>query len=115
MVCRVKFIKLSRVLVPAIRRLPDEIRWTVVLLIIPMIAIILEPSSPAVVVLGRDLRPVQPAGQPPAQPDPGQDQRGSRALALTSYGFGAVSCGLRAIGPGKTRSSAAANPYAPWM
>jgi CDP-diacylglycerol--serine O-phosphatidyltransferase len=52
MVCRVKFVKLSRVLVPAIRRLPDEIRWTVVLLIIPMIAIILEPIAEAVVVLG---------------------------------------------------------------
>ena len=36
MVCRVKFIKLSRVLVPTIRRLPDEIRWTVVLLVIPI-------------------------------------------------------------------------------
>ena len=52
MVCRVKFVKLSRVLVPAIRRLPDEIRWTVVLLAIPMIAIILEPIPEAVVVLG---------------------------------------------------------------
>ncbi|MGE3268085.1 MAG: CDP-diacylglycerol--serine O-phosphatidyltransferase [Chloroflexota bacterium] len=52
MVCRVKFIKLSRVLVPAIRRLPDEIRWTVVLLIIPTVAIIMEPSSLAVVTLG---------------------------------------------------------------
>lgn len=52
MVCRVKFIKLSRVLVPTIRKLPDEIRWTVVLLIIPMVAIIMEPSSLAVVTLG---------------------------------------------------------------
>jgi CDP-diacylglycerol---serine O-phosphatidyltransferase len=52
MVCRVKFIKLSRVMVPAIRRLPDEIRWTVVLLVIPMIAIILEPIPEAVVILG---------------------------------------------------------------
>ena len=52
MICRVKFIKLSRVLVPAIRRLPDEIRWTVVLLLIPMVAILMEPSSLAVVTLG---------------------------------------------------------------
>ena len=52
MVCRVKFVKLSRVLVPSIRRLPDEIRWTVVLLVIPTIAIILEPIPEAVVVLG---------------------------------------------------------------
>jgi CDP-diacylglycerol--serine O-phosphatidyltransferase len=52
MVCRVRFVKLSRVLVPAIRRLPDEIRWTVVLLVIPTIAIILEPIPQAVVVLG---------------------------------------------------------------
>src|SRR4051794_37885302 len=52
MVCRVRFIKLSRVLVPAVRRLPDEIRWTTVLLILPMIAIILEPIPEAVVVLG---------------------------------------------------------------
>jgi CDP-diacylglycerol---serine O-phosphatidyltransferase len=52
MVCRVKFVKLSRVLVPTIRRLPDEIRWTVVLLVIPTVAIIMEPSSLAVVVLG---------------------------------------------------------------
>jgi CDP-diacylglycerol--serine O-phosphatidyltransferase len=52
MVCRVRFVKLSRVLVPAIRRLPDEIRWTTVLLVIPTIAIILEPIPQAVVVLG---------------------------------------------------------------
>jgi CDP-diacylglycerol--serine O-phosphatidyltransferase len=52
MVCRVRFVKLSRVIVPAIRRLPDEIRWTVVLLVIPMLAIILEPIPQAVVVLG---------------------------------------------------------------
>lgn len=52
MVCRVKFVKLSRVLVPAIRKLPDEIRWTVVLLAIPMVAIIVEPSSLAVMTLG---------------------------------------------------------------
>lgn len=52
MVCRVKFVKLSRVLVPSIRRLPDEIRWTVVLLVIPTIAIILEPIPEAVVVCG---------------------------------------------------------------
>ena len=38
MVCRVRFIKLSRVLVPAVRKLPEEIRWTVGLLIIPIIA-----------------------------------------------------------------------------
>jgi CDP-diacylglycerol--serine O-phosphatidyltransferase len=52
MVCRVRFIKLSRVLVPSIRKLPDEIRWTVVLLVIPVIAIILEPLPEAVVVMG---------------------------------------------------------------
>jgi CDP-diacylglycerol--serine O-phosphatidyltransferase len=52
MVCRVRFIKLSRVLVPAIRRLPDEIRWTTVLLVIPLIAIIMEPIAEAVVVMG---------------------------------------------------------------
>jgi CDP-diacylglycerol---serine O-phosphatidyltransferase len=52
MVCRVRFIKLSRVLVPAIRRLPDEIRWTTGLLIIPMIAIIMEPIPEAVVIMG---------------------------------------------------------------
>ncbi|MCC7371492.1 MAG: CDP-diacylglycerol--serine O-phosphatidyltransferase [Chloroflexi bacterium] len=52
MVCRVKFVKLSRVLVPAIRKLPDEIRWTVVLLTIPTVAIIMEPSSAAVMTLG---------------------------------------------------------------
>lgn len=52
MICRVRFVKLSRVLVPAIRRLPDEIRWTVVLLVIPLIAIILEPIPQAVVVMG---------------------------------------------------------------
>jgi phosphatidylserine synthase len=52
MICRVRFVKLSRVLVPTIRRLPDEVRWTVVLLVIPTIAIILEPIPQAVVVLG---------------------------------------------------------------
>src|SRR5215213_4626186 len=52
MVCRVRFIKLSRVLLPTIRRLPDEVRWTTVLLVIPVIAIILEPIPQAVVVLG---------------------------------------------------------------
>lgn len=52
MVCRVRFIKLSRVLVPAIRKLPDEIRWTVGLLIIPIIAIMVEPNPQSVVVLG---------------------------------------------------------------
>ncbi len=52
MICRVRFIKLSRVLMPSIRRLPDEIRWTVVLLVVPTIAIILEPIPQAVVVLG---------------------------------------------------------------
>jgi len=52
MLCRVRFVKLSRVLMPTIRRLPDEIRWTVVLLVIPIIAIILEPIPQAVVVLG---------------------------------------------------------------
>jgi CDP-diacylglycerol--serine O-phosphatidyltransferase len=52
MICRIRFIKLSRVLVPAIRRLPDEIRWSVVLLVIPMVAIIMEPIPLAVAVLG---------------------------------------------------------------
>lgn len=52
MVCRVRFIKLSRVLVPAIRRLPEEIRWTTALLAIPTIAIIVEPLPQAVVVAG---------------------------------------------------------------
>jgi CDP-diacylglycerol--serine O-phosphatidyltransferase len=52
MICRVRFVKLSRVLMPTVRRLPDEIRWTVVLLVIPTIAIILEPIPQAVVVLG---------------------------------------------------------------
>jgi phosphatidylserine synthase len=52
MICRVRFVKLSRVLMPSIRRLPDEIRWTVVLLVIPVIAIIVEPIPQAAVVLG---------------------------------------------------------------
>ena len=52
MVCRVRFVKLSRVLVPAIRRLPDQIRWTPALLVIPMAAIIMEPIPQAVVALG---------------------------------------------------------------
>jgi CDP-diacylglycerol--serine O-phosphatidyltransferase len=52
MVCRIRFVKLSRVLVPAVRRLPDEIRWTTVLLVIPTVAIIVEPEPRAVVVLG---------------------------------------------------------------
>lgn len=52
MVSRVRFVKLSRVLVPAIRRLPEEIRWTTVLLVIPTLAIIVEPMPQAVVVLG---------------------------------------------------------------
>jgi CDP-diacylglycerol--serine O-phosphatidyltransferase len=52
MVCRIRFVKLSRVLVPAIRRLPEEIRWTTALLILPTIVIIVEPEPRAVVVLG---------------------------------------------------------------
>jgi CDP-diacylglycerol--serine O-phosphatidyltransferase len=52
MICRVRFLKLSRVLFPTIRRLPDEIRWTVVLLAIPVIAIIVEPIPQAAAVLG---------------------------------------------------------------
>lgn len=52
MVCRVRFVKLSRVLVPAVRRLPEEIRWTTALLVIPTLAIIVEPMPQAVVVLG---------------------------------------------------------------
>jgi CDP-diacylglycerol--serine O-phosphatidyltransferase len=52
MVCRIRFVKLSRVLIPAIRRLPDEIRWTTALLVIPVVAIIVEPEPRAVVVLG---------------------------------------------------------------
>ena len=52
MVCRVRFVKLSRVLVPTIRRLPEEIRWTTVLLVIPTVVIIVEPEPRAVVVLG---------------------------------------------------------------
>jgi len=52
MVCRVRFVKLSRVLLPTIRRLPEEIRWTTALLAIPTIAIIVEPEPRAVVVLG---------------------------------------------------------------
>lgn len=52
MICRVRFVKLSRVLVPAVRRLPDQIRWTPALLVIPMAAIILEPIPQAVLALG---------------------------------------------------------------
>jgi hypothetical protein len=52
MVCRVRFVKLSRVLLPTVRRLPDEIRWTTLLLVVPIIAIIVEPEPRAVVVLG---------------------------------------------------------------
>ena len=52
MVCRIRFVKLSRVLVPAIRRLPEEIRWTTAILAVPTIAIIVEPEPRAVVVLG---------------------------------------------------------------
>ena len=52
MVCRVRFFKLSRVLVPTIRRLPDQIRWTPALLIIPIAAIIVEPIPQAVLALG---------------------------------------------------------------
>lgn len=52
MICRVRFVKLSRVLLPAIRRLPEEVRWTTVLLVVPIIAIIVEPEPRAVVVLG---------------------------------------------------------------
>jgi hypothetical protein len=52
MVCRIRFVKLSRVLVPAIRRLPEEIRWTTALLAIPTIVIIVEPEPRAVVLLG---------------------------------------------------------------
>ena len=52
MVCRVRFVKLSRVLVPAVRKLPDQIRWTTALLVIPMAAIIIEPIPQAVLALG---------------------------------------------------------------
>ncbi len=52
MVCRVRFVKLSRVLLPAVQRLPDGIRWTPALLLIPLGAIVLEPIPQAVVVLG---------------------------------------------------------------
>lgn len=52
MVCRVRFIKLSRVFVPAIRKLPEEIRWMTLLLIIPCVAIIMEPLPQAVLAMG---------------------------------------------------------------
>jgi CDP-diacylglycerol--serine O-phosphatidyltransferase len=52
MVCRVRFVKLSRVLVPAVHRLPEGIRWTPALLVIPMAAIIMEPIPQAVLALG---------------------------------------------------------------
>jgi CDP-diacylglycerol--serine O-phosphatidyltransferase len=52
MVCRIRFVKLSRVLVPAIRRLPEEIRWMTALLAVPTIVIIVKPEPRAVVVLG---------------------------------------------------------------
>ncbi len=52
MVCRVRFVKLSRVLVPAVRRLPDQLRWMTALLLIPMVVIIMEPVPQAVLALG---------------------------------------------------------------
>jgi CDP-diacylglycerol---serine O-phosphatidyltransferase len=52
MVCRVRFVKLSRVLIPAVKRLPDQLRWASGLLLIPLGAIILQPIPQAVLALG---------------------------------------------------------------
>ncbi|MCC6177907.1 MAG: CDP-diacylglycerol--serine O-phosphatidyltransferase [Chloroflexi bacterium] len=52
MVCRVRFVKLSRVIMPTVRRLPEALRWTTLLLTIPTVAIILGPVPQAVVALG---------------------------------------------------------------
>ena len=52
MVSRVRFVKLSRVLVPLIRRIPEALRWTTLLLALPTLAIIMVPLPQAVVFLG---------------------------------------------------------------
>jgi CDP-diacylglycerol--serine O-phosphatidyltransferase len=52
MVSHVRFVKLSGVIMPLIRRLPEAGRWTVVLLVIPTYLIIAEPNPQAVVALG---------------------------------------------------------------
>ena len=86
MVCRIRFVKLSRVLVPAIRRLPEEIRWTTCYWPSRLSR---SSSSRArgVVVLGAiyilfsmldNRRPNGPAAR--------QDQRGSRPLERVGSG-----------------------------
>jgi CDP-diacylglycerol--serine O-phosphatidyltransferase len=52
MVSPVRFVKLSRVLMPLIRRLPEAARWSTALLAVPTLAIILVPLPQAVVTLG---------------------------------------------------------------
>ena len=52
MVSRVRFVKLSGVMTGLIRRLPEALRWTVLLLGLPVLAIVLVPLPQAVVALG---------------------------------------------------------------
>ena len=52
MVSRIRFFKLSRVMGALVRRLPEEARWTIALLAVPVLAIVLVPLPQAVVVLG---------------------------------------------------------------
>ena len=52
MVSRVRFVKLSRVMSALTRRLPEEVRWTIMLLAVPVLAIVLVPLPQAVLVLG---------------------------------------------------------------
>ncbi len=52
MVSRVRFVKLSRVVSALARRLPEEARWTITLLGLPVLAIVLVPLPQAVLVLG---------------------------------------------------------------
>jgi CDP-diacylglycerol---serine O-phosphatidyltransferase len=52
MVSRVRFIKLSRVVMPLLRSLPEPGRWASLLIAIPLIAIIIGPIPQAVVISG---------------------------------------------------------------
>ncbi|HYU17286.1 MAG TPA: CDP-diacylglycerol--serine O-phosphatidyltransferase [Chloroflexota bacterium] len=52
MVSPVRFVKLSRVITPLLRRLPEAARWATLLLALPTLAIILVPLPQAVVGLG---------------------------------------------------------------
>jgi CDP-diacylglycerol--serine O-phosphatidyltransferase len=52
MISQFRFVKLSRLVAPMMRRLPEPGRWGVLLLVIPTYAIITEPMPQAVVALG---------------------------------------------------------------